>query len=471
MRLPNLPAFRGVKTIISKDQSTADIMQEVYNAHFAFKQDYDKLADYFTAHSPVIIAKKLFTFCKNNIAYKIESENLQTTRSPAGILYLKNGDCKHYAGFIAGVLDAVRRYTNEKFKIAYRFASYDAFDLVPAHVFVVLFYNGNEYWIDPVLENFNQRTPQPSFIKDKIIPMALVRLAGLGNTQNLPAKRNISGPYDAVVTQITETFNPQTPYDKAAAVVGQAANAAVSLVPFASIAQGLLSNFFGGQGGLADWLSPAGIINEVKAIIFGRLFRGGQYWLGEKFKYYVMGENIHTRDADIVGDTTVSTAITTFSIGFGVPIDDYQDILNLQKGANAYIARYVQLGQTASKIPIAAVNRAVLLKQQYFPTEYENNWTATGVAPKKWNMADFNKIPFAVPIPDFTKPYAQQWDYTYTGKIPLGEVVNGVVIAGALAAAAAPINPAATASKNNMLLIVGGAAALAAGYFLLKKKR
>jgi hypothetical protein len=103
------------------------------------------------------------------------------------------------------------------------------------------------------------------------------------------------------------------------------------------------------------------LINELQAAVFGRLYRGGQYWLGEKFKYYVLGENIHTRDADIVGDPTVATAITVFSVGFGVPVEDYQDIINLGQSTTAYINRYVSLGADPKLINGAAVAREKII--------------------------------------------------------------------------------------------------------------
>jgi len=460
-----LPHFRGIKQVIKQDQNTHDIMNEVYKAHFVFLKDYDAMLDYFSAEDPVQLAKQVFKFCKDNIAYRIESENFQTTRSPAGILYLKAGDCKHYAGLVAGILDAVRRSGKMKFDLAYRFASYELLDSVPAHVFVVMKYKGQDYWIDPVLKNFDQRKPAPTFSTDKKIPMALVRLSGLTQPQNYPKKR-VGAFYDNIATTVS-TQTGGNAYDQKAAMINTAFNLATSSIPFVSLAQGLASKFFG-AGGISDWLSPAGIINELQAAVFGRMYRGGQYWLGEKFKYYVMGENIHTRDADVVGDQTVGTAITVLSVGFGVPVEDYQDIINLGKSAQDYINRYVQLGADLKQINVNAVARAVQLRKMYFPTETEGNFSATGVAPQKWDLNNFNKINYAAPIPNFTAPYSAMWAGTYSGKIPDGEVREGIVINGPLSTAAANL-PGAPLSNSKLILIAG--AVLVAGYFLIKKRR
>jgi hypothetical protein len=462
-----LPTYKGEKKQIAKDQDTNDIMREVYAAHKYFAKDYDLITNYFVYTDPVQLAKDVFNYCKQNFTYKIESEKLQTTRSPAGILYTKKIDCKHYSGFIAGVLDAMRRKYKLNFELFYRFGSYDIFDTMPGHVFVVMVYNGQEYWIDPVLDSFNKRSPSPiSYIDKKIRNMALYRLSGLTPPQNISerVKMRLSGTVDPNANK----------YNQAAQALSNTLNQATASIPFVGLATGLLSSFFG-AGGISDWLTPGGIINELKGAIFGRAFRGGQYWLGEKFRYYILGEDIHTRDADVVTDPAVSTAITTFSVGFGVPIEDYQDILNLEKGADAYINRYVTLGADPALISREAVNRAVDLKRRFFPTEYEGNFSAKGAPPKKWDPNNFNQLMYVVPIPNFTANYPDMWRGTYTGLIPDGEVKNGIVIAGK-AALAVPqdlknsVFPGTgfKLSTGNMLLI---GAAVVGGYLLLRKKK
>lgn len=459
-----LPSFRGVKEIIKEEQSTKDIMNELLKAHSLFSKDYNLLIDYFNISNPVQLANQVFNFCKKNIKYKIEGD-IQSTRSPAGMLYLANGDCKHYAGFVAGVLDAARRITKKNYEIIYRFVSYELFETVPAHVFIVMRYEGKEYWIDPVLQTFDQRHPKPTFTIDKIIPMPLVRISGTRKNVNRRVGFTIN---PNIITQATTAVNS---YQAKAGSLSSTLNLAVSNIPFVGLAQGLLTGFFG-QGGISDWLSPSGILNELKYIFTGRAFRGGQYWLGEKFRYYILGEDIHTKDADVVGDEAVKTAITVFSVGLGVPIEDYQDILNLRAGRDAYISRYVSLGANILDINAGAVDRAVQLLRQYFPGEREGNTNTKGVVPQKWNPNDFNKIPFVVPIPDFTKPYSQMWLGTYTGLIPDGEVKEGIVIAGNLKTATTNL-PAATGTGkiDTKTWLIIGAVALGAGYFLLRKKR
>jgi len=151
-----LPPFSNRRVDIVKKQTVYDIMREVLTAHKIFAQDYDQIAAEFWRGSVYNTAQYLFNFCKKNIPYKIETENNQTTKSPAAILTLGTGDCKHYAGFIGGVLDALRRQ-GMRIDWHYRFAAYNGNGRVPEHVFIVVKNKGAEIWIDPVLKTFNER--------------------------------------------------------------------------------------------------------------------------------------------------------------------------------------------------------------------------------------------------------------------------------------------------------------------------
>jgi hypothetical protein len=177
--LSRLPVFLGNRDIISEDQSTKDIVNEVLTAHEIFSEDYDKIQALFLGGN---VEKKLFDFCKKYLPYNIESEDLQTTRSPAGLMAMRNAgcDCKHYAGFIGGVLDAMNRAGVKKTNWFYRFASYDFFDEDVKHVFIIVKNDNGEIWIDPVLNNFDGRSPYPAYKVDKKPKkMSLVRLSGV----------------------------------------------------------------------------------------------------------------------------------------------------------------------------------------------------------------------------------------------------------------------------------------------------
>jgi len=113
---------------------------------------------------------------------------------------MKQGDCKHYAGFIGGILAACSRITGQPINWKYRFAAYNGGTL-PEHVFIVLNDQGREIWIDPVLKTFNERL-QPTRVTDKKIKedMALMRLSGIEEfTEAATPNYPISAMIDATV--------------------------------------------------------------------------------------------------------------------------------------------------------------------------------------------------------------------------------------------------------------------------------
>lgn len=183
--LEKLPPFSHRMVTIKKNQSVGDIVKEVLAAHEVFAPDYDGIAYDFDHGDNVETCKALFQFLKQNVRYRIESEEKQTTKSPAAIIEMADGDCKHYAGFIAGVLDALKRQ-GRSVNWHYRFASYNPLDTLPGHVFVVLNEGSKEYWIDPVLKIFNQRL-EPTYILDKRVNTnhMLTRVSGIGELSTI----------------------------------------------------------------------------------------------------------------------------------------------------------------------------------------------------------------------------------------------------------------------------------------------
>jgi hypothetical protein len=180
--LSKLPAFGNNSILIERSQTVHDIIKEVLESHAIFASDYDKIASDFNYGSTFDICKNLWYFCKKYIRYRIEPEARQTTKSPAAILALGDsigGDCKHYAGFIAGVLDALNRQ-GRQIDWFYRFASYDMFNKEPQHVFVVVNDKGREIWIDPVLNSFNEKYQYYHVPIDKKVSM-LNRISGLSD--------------------------------------------------------------------------------------------------------------------------------------------------------------------------------------------------------------------------------------------------------------------------------------------------
>lgn len=156
--LGKLPAFRDDWIVIKKNHKVSDIIEQILTAHERYASYYDKIALYFDGDTTEQICENLYRFIKKNVKYNEEPEEKQTTSLPTGILYRGEGDCKHYASFCGGVLNAINRLTGKKIDWCYRFASYNIFQRTPHHVFVVVFDRGKEIWIDPV-PGANQLTP------------------------------------------------------------------------------------------------------------------------------------------------------------------------------------------------------------------------------------------------------------------------------------------------------------------------
>ena len=126
--IKHLQPFLNDKKIINYHQSTKNIIDAILKQHQLSLKDYDNIYLYFYDKSFKVVADKIFSYIKKNIKYVIEPENLQTIKTPAAILATgktTGSDCKNFSLFFAGILDAYRRNTGEKFDIAYRFASYD----------------------------------------------------------------------------------------------------------------------------------------------------------------------------------------------------------------------------------------------------------------------------------------------------------------------------------------------------------
>lgn len=150
--LKRWPAYRDDWRILVKgNQRVEEIIEAVINSHHRFAGYYDKIAELFdNGQSVRRIASDLYAFVEDNIKYKEEPNKLQTTALPTGILTRGYGDCKHYASFIGGVLDALNR-AGRHIHWAYRFASYKLLDTRPHHVFIVINPGTDrELYIDPV---------------------------------------------------------------------------------------------------------------------------------------------------------------------------------------------------------------------------------------------------------------------------------------------------------------------------------
>jgi len=151
-----LTPFNNSAKMLVPDQQVSDIITGMLNAHTKYAPEYQKIAQSFAGRDVKSTARNIYDFLKNNVNYVIEPDDKQMLKSPSAILYTgktTGSDCKNYALFTAGILDALNR-AGFPIKWTFRFASYRMFDKMPHHTFVVINPDTNkEIWIDPVLND------------------------------------------------------------------------------------------------------------------------------------------------------------------------------------------------------------------------------------------------------------------------------------------------------------------------------
>lgn len=190
--LEKLPPFMNNRKVIMQNQNVGDIINGILNTHEQYKSQYDKISPFFLGSDLESTCYNVWSFLKQNVPYKIESDNMQTLRSPSSIVSGVPADCKTYSLFSNGILDSLRRKGLIDCKLAFRFAGYNDFSNNLEHVFCVInSKTNNEIWCDAVLPNFNQKK-QPSIFKDKNINMALVALSGIGDGSFISTEKTLS---------------------------------------------------------------------------------------------------------------------------------------------------------------------------------------------------------------------------------------------------------------------------------------
>lgn len=181
----SLPPFRNEKKLIKQRQGTNDIIKSVLKIHGEYESDYDSIYPYFDRGNVYTTAQRIWEFLKYNLTYNAESGEDQSVKSPSAILHPgEKIDCKHYALFAGGILDAIKQNESEPWDWCFRFASDKSTDNV-SHVFVVVFDQDQEYWIDPCLASFNQR--KKYILIEDVKPMPLYKISGVGDVSAAPA--------------------------------------------------------------------------------------------------------------------------------------------------------------------------------------------------------------------------------------------------------------------------------------------
>lgn len=194
--LQQLPPVRDEWEVIKQDQDVPDIIKQIVRAHKDNEKYYDRIALYFDGDTVAEICDNIYDFIKENIEYREESQGVQTTAIPQGILTRGYGDCKHYASFAGGILSALQRLTGKKFSWHYCFASYKLWQPMPYHVFVIVSAAGKEYWIDPTP---GAEGKTPVWVVDKKLNQQMPlynQVAGVELPQTITGPRRVGGWFD-----------------------------------------------------------------------------------------------------------------------------------------------------------------------------------------------------------------------------------------------------------------------------------
>lgn len=174
--LGQLPGYNERFELVKQNQQTSDIISLINKMHYENRKNYDAICEHFWKGNVEDTARGLFDFLKEHVEYDIEPEDTQTVKTPSAILHSGHGDCKHYASFIVGVVDALRRKGYPVLG-AYMYINNEDKSNNYHHVFGVVkdTRNGKEYFTDPIYNVFNKRK---KYLASKVVPMALYKVSG-----------------------------------------------------------------------------------------------------------------------------------------------------------------------------------------------------------------------------------------------------------------------------------------------------
>lgn len=417
-----LPAFQRKRdVIVYGEQSVHDIIVEVINAHNRYASHYDNLISFFTGNVP----RQLFNFCQAYLPYREESDHYQQTKSPSAILQsgkMKN-DCKHYAGFVAGVLDAMNRAGLTNYDWRYMFVNYKKGSDKADHVFVIV---DDDIWIDPtpikdrktgryVSRTFNDRLMIPANYRDDLKPETM--LSSLHGLHYYVANEDISQP---TMCNMNGSYNNNNNVGFAWAAVLPAIQTATgtagTINSAVSTANSLADKL--PDGGLKDWVKTfmSDPVGAVTTIFTGRTYTSGDYRLGEVYMRNILGMMEIQRRGQ-VPDGYVPQAWSFFTLALGVPIGSLDHIDQLVIGASNYKSWN---NNSFSWVPDDQAQRANRILNQYI------GWTPS-YYPRDvaWQLSKFASIPYIYPIYEIWDGRGQPQLFTGTHPITGQTFVGG----------------------------------------------
>jgi len=295
--LAALPIWQNKMVLLAKRQDTRQLVEIIRVAHIQDANDYDRFYNEFEAPTVEGICKKIWLFLKQNVKYVEETEDGQTVKTPAAIIQTGQtigSDCKNYALFSGGILDAFKR-AGYRVSWCYRLAGYGNSQDV-GHIFVVVNPNTqNEIWLDATMKgNFNDQRIKPSIFYDEFINtnMATYKISG-ANPPNFSdvfsqssGGSDTSGKIDFTQFQVPTDFNTGKPTE-ISDVAGFAANIGVDI-------------------GSQNWQKA---ISDALAFL-PKIFAGHSDW-------WKFDEALKNKDWGAVKDLTIKMFVTDYGNGKG----------------------------------------------------------------------------------------------------------------------------------------------------------
>lgn len=374
--------------VLVDDQDVDDIIDAILIKHEQCSASYDRIYECFAGEGDWNqVANRIFSFLKRECTYQVEDEKWQYVSSPQAMLNRGVCDCKGYALFTAGVIDAMKR-AGEKVDWTYRFASYNLFNRIPAHVFVVLWPGTNyEFWIDPVLARLNGRWPRPTYYDDyapeQVKVKSLGKIAGAYNNKSGNNRIGISSAEqtllneakeysDGVYSGVQQSLSSGTLNTISKAVILTASAAipvvgeAIAIITAVAV---IIENSFP-PGSLAarlatDWTNNplTAPVTIVESIFNGRTFESDQYRAAQFFQWYVQG-NRGMNALNKIPDSDVFPALSYFMDRLGIFISGAEHLQAIATSPQDYMDLYSVNNYTT--MDVNRVNAAYNVASKYF---------------------------------------------------------------------------------------------------------
>lgn len=409
-----LHGTRPVSEKVVDDQTVNDIIARMLIKHRKCQPDYDKIYKEFEGGSLKDICYRLWRDCRATFNYKIEDGKAQYVSAPLTMLQDKNVDCKNYALFIAGVLDAMKRH-GRSLTWQFRYACYELFGGI-GHVFVVVNPSTDNIWVDPVIPIFNYHLFY-WYCRNKRIRQVGGLSARIGNAEGdlLAALKEYSdGVASAVqVSRSTNTLNTIT--QGILNSVGPSVPGIAQALALVNSGQVLLNDAFG-PGSLAARLlndikspTPFILINVIKDVFNGRTYNTDQYWGAVYYQFYVQGRN--TTDQSQVTDGDVATGLKWFIDRLLIFISGREHILAIIQSPQAYKNLYNVNSDTTTDD--ARINAAHQVAAQWFIGAGHFDQSLRGTWAGCVGVADGQLIAIAKALGETPEQVAAQTGYQY----------------------------------------------------------